>query len=223
MDRVAALDYRVFSPQKRFLSRLTSTPSILISKLKMSGKLAHVYIVDQGSTTEECHSGRTISDLDYALQYVWDKIATVLSANRKTWKVGVLGLRSDDTSNALSEGEGYENINLLQDIDEIEISHLHALQDALKPSSTEAGDAISAIVVAIDMIERHCRLGTGKQGKFGKKIVLVTDGQGDIDDGGDQAHINSIADRINELDIELIILWVLDRLLLIHRLMRIVE
>ncbi|KAG9228072.1 putative ATP-dependent DNA helicase II subunit 2 [Amylocarpus encephaloides] len=172
----------------------------------MSGKLAHVYIVDQGSTTEECHSGRMISDLDYALQFVWDKIATVLSANRKTWKVGVLGLRSDETRNTLSEEEGYENINLLQDIDEINIGHLHELQAALKPSSTAAGDSISAIVVAIDMIERHCRLGTGKQGKFGKKIVLVTDGKGSIDDGGDQAHINSIADRIDELDIELVIL-----------------
>jgi ATP-dependent DNA helicase 2 subunit 2 len=44
----------------------------------MAEKEATVYIVDVGASMGGCHGGRTISDLDWAMQYVWDKITTTV-------------------------------------------------------------------------------------------------------------------------------------------------
>ncbi|THX79202.1 putative Ku family DNA helicase [Aureobasidium pullulans] len=42
----------------------------------MAGKEATVYIVDLGESMGEKHNGREITDLDWALTYIWDKITT---------------------------------------------------------------------------------------------------------------------------------------------------
>jgi ATP-dependent DNA helicase 2 subunit 2 len=44
----------------------------------MAQKEATVYIVDLGKSMGEKHNGREISDLDWALTYVWDKITTTV-------------------------------------------------------------------------------------------------------------------------------------------------
>ncbi|EHK96413.1 putative ATP-dependent DNA helicase II subunit 2 [Glarea lozoyensis 74030] len=178
-----------------------------------AGKQAHVYIVDQGSTTAECHSGRVESDLDWSLKYVYDKIATVLAANRTTLSVGVLGLRTDESENSLyndddgPEDESYQHIAVHKELGPITLSDLGSLQEKLVPSQTEAGDAVSAIVVAIEMVNKFTTLGTGKPAKSGRKIVLVTDGQGYIDNT-DPNNLDQIALRCNELGIELIVLGI---------------
>lgn len=45
----------------------------------MADKEATVYIVDVGKSMGEKHHGRTETDLDWAMSYVWDKIATTVS------------------------------------------------------------------------------------------------------------------------------------------------
>lgn len=45
----------------------------------MAEKEATVYIVDVGALMGERNGGREVSDLDWAMQYVWDKITTVVS------------------------------------------------------------------------------------------------------------------------------------------------
>lgn len=40
----------------------------------MAEKEATVYIVDVGRSMGECHHGRSVTDLEWAMQYVWDKI-----------------------------------------------------------------------------------------------------------------------------------------------------
>ena len=44
----------------------------------MAQKEATVYIVDIGKSMGEKHNGREISDLDWALTYIWDKITTTV-------------------------------------------------------------------------------------------------------------------------------------------------
>ncbi len=44
----------------------------------MADKEATVYIVDLGSSMGEKHNGRDESDLDWAMQYVWDKITSTV-------------------------------------------------------------------------------------------------------------------------------------------------
>lgn len=57
----------------------------------MADKQATVYIVDVGHSMGEFRNGRTESDLDYALKYVWDRITTTVSCFLWSfWKDGVL-------------------------------------------------------------------------------------------------------------------------------------
>lgn len=164
----------------------------------MADKEATVYIVDLGSSMGECHNGRVESDLDWSMRYIWDKICTTVAASRKTWLVGVLGLRTDNTSNPLQENDGYENISVLQEIGPMTMTSLKELQGSIKASESMSGDAISAIIVATDMIGKAAP----KRLKFKRRIILVTDAQGPIDSDD----FDDISNQINDLGIELIIM-----------------
>lgn len=165
----------------------------------MADKEAFVYIVDVGSTMSNCNNGRTESDLDFSMRYVWDKITTTAQASRKTWNVGVIGLRTDETRNDYQDGDGYNNISVFKKLGPIVLSQLKELTNLIKPSNTEFGDAMSAIIVAAEMIGELT-----KKLKYTRRIYLVTDGQGPID--GDD--VEQISSRLNELDIELVVLGV---------------
>jgi len=78
----------------------------------MADKQATIYVIDLGSSTGECRCGRVETDLDYGMRYIWDKIATTMSADRKSWNVGVIGFRTDETNGPLAADEGYENISV---------------------------------------------------------------------------------------------------------------
>jgi ATP-dependent DNA helicase 2 subunit 2 len=163
----------------------------------MADKEATVYIVDLGSTMGQRNNGRDVSNLDWAMQYVWDRISTTVAASRKTWTVGVLGLRTDETDNAQEEEDGYENIAVLKELGPMTMTDLKALQPLIKASKTSSGDAISAIVVAIEMIDMST-----KKLKFKRRIILVTDGMSPIDDDD----LPEIASKANDSNIELIVM-----------------
>jgi len=76
---------------------------------------------------------------------------------------------------------------------------LRRLHDRLKPSSNDKRDAISAIVVAIQLISDHC-----KRLQYLKKIVLITNGTGSMDPDD----IDDIATKVKNDGIELVILGV---------------
>lgn len=58
--------------------------------------------------------------------------------------------------------------------------------------------AISAVVIAIQMITKHC-----KKLKYKRKIVLVTDGRGSMD----AEDISQITEKIKSDDIELVVMY----------------
>lgn len=163
----------------------------------MAEKEATIFILDLGASMAEIHSGRKESNLDWSMRYVWDKITDIVASNRKTLCVGVVGLRTDETNNKLQEDDGYENLAVLQELGPMSMSSLRSLQNSIKPSTTWAGDAISAIVLAVDMIDVFT-----KKLKWNRKIVLVTDGQGAID--GDD--LGDIAKKMNDSNIQLTVL-----------------
>jgi ATP-dependent DNA helicase 2 subunit 2 len=84
----------------------------------------------------------------------------------------------------------------------MEMDHLTELRRKIRPSGTDSGDAISAIVVAVHMISEFTVLKSGKPGKYARKVVLLTDGQGIMEGNG----VEAIATRINECDIELVVM-----------------
>lgn len=44
----------------------------------MADKEATVYIVDVGSSMGQAHNGRKDSDLEWAMNYVWDRITSTV-------------------------------------------------------------------------------------------------------------------------------------------------
>ena len=48
----------------------------------MADKEATVYIVDVGRSMSEKNGGRQQSDLDYAMQYVWEKITSTVATGK---------------------------------------------------------------------------------------------------------------------------------------------
>lgn len=166
----------------------------------MADKEATVYIIDLGSSMADCHNGRVESDLDWSMRYVWDKISTTVAANRKTWNVGVIGVRTDDTDHPLAgQEEGYENISVLRELGPMTMKDLAVLRDNVKASNTETGDCISAIVLGIEMIEKLT-----KKLKYNRKIILVTDGEAPIDD----SDIDDISKKMKKSNIQLTVLCV---------------
>ncbi len=165
----------------------------------MASKEATVYIIDCGRTMGETSLGRQHSNLDWALEYVWDKITTGVSTGRKTLLSGVVGLRTDGTKNDLSAEDDYQHISVFQDLSQILMPQLRKLRNELVVSNTEAGDAISALVVAIQMIIHTCR-----KLQYIRKIVLVTDARSPMQ-ADDLADITS---KLKEDSIELVILGV---------------
>jgi ATP-dependent DNA helicase 2 subunit 2 len=142
-----------------------------------------------------------------------------MSANLKGWNVGIIGFRTDDTDNPLEE-DGYQNISVSASIDTcsyavtadftqvlkplgpMEMDHLAELRRKITSNETIVGDAISAVVVAVHMISEFTTLKSGKPGKYTRKIVLLTDGQGVMEDEG----LESIAKRINDCEISLVVM-----------------
>jgi len=168
----------------------------------MADKEACVYIIDVGDSMADCHNGRVESDLDFSMRYVWDKISTTVAANRKTWTVGIIGLGTKQTHNPQNDDglEGYEHISVLQEVDAATMTTLRDLRSRVKPSRTAgSGDAISAIVVAMGMIETYT-----KKLKYNRRIYLVTNAEVALD--GDEEAIADVASRLNQLNIELTIM-----------------
>ena len=75
----------------------------------------------------------------------------------------------------------------------------------MSPSLTKGSllmkPAISAIVIAIQMITKHC-----KKLKYKRKIVLVTDGRGSIDADG----VSQITEKIKSDEVELVVMYAID-------------
>ncbi|KAL9129992.1 MAG: hypothetical protein Q9217_001714 [Psora testacea] len=162
----------------------------------MADKEATIYIIDLGKSMGERHGGRKETDLDWAMTYVWEKITSTIALDRKTATLGVVGLRTDRTENELGEQESFSNISVLQEIGQLLLPGLKELRPKIRVSNTYDGDAISAIVVAIQMISAYC-----KRLKYRRKIVLVTDGRGSLD--GDD--IPQITEKMKSDSIELVI------------------
>ncbi|KAK6542229.1 ATP-dependent DNA helicase II subunit 2 [Orbilia ellipsospora] len=166
----------------------------------MADKQATVYIIDLASSMNQTRSGRSESDLDYTLKYLWDRITTTVSNGRKTDNIAVVGFRTDGSDNSLVQSDdNYRNISVLSPMSQFLMPQIRELQKLLHLSDSEDGDGISALVVAIDIIEKYC-----KKLKYIRNIVFLTNGNGRFDFDG----IDDIVQQIKDQGIKLTILGV---------------
>ncbi|KAL4980359.1 SPOC like C-terminal domain-containing protein [Aspergillus desertorum] len=163
----------------------------------MADKEATVYIVDMGRSMGERRNGRDITDLEWAMKYVWDCITNTVATGRKTAMLGVIGLKTDGTDNELGDESHFSHISVLSGIKQFLMTDIRELDGQIEPSSVDKGDAISALILAIQMIITHCR-----KLKWKRKIVLITNGMGRMN----SENLDDIISRVKEDKIELIIL-----------------
>ncbi|KAL5435182.1 ATP-dependent DNA helicase II subunit 2, variant 2 [Paraphaeosphaeria minitans] len=161
-------------------------------RFKMASKEATVYILDLGASMGEKRHGRDVSDLDWAMEYVWDKITTTVATGRKTALMSVIGVRTDDSDLAgvMPADDGYENITVFSSLKQWLLPDIRGLQGQVKPSSTNSGDLLSAVAVAVQQIDTATTGTTGRPLKFDRRIIIVTDGRGTLDTS-DLAQITS--------------------------------
>lgn len=165
----------------------------------MSQKEATIYIVDCGRSMARRDHGRQQTNIEWSLEYVWDKLTATVATARKTLLAGVIGLRTDGTKNLLDEEEEYANITIFQELSQVLMPQMRQLRKDLVPSSTDSGDAISALVVAIQMISNTC-----KKLAYQRKIVLMTDACGAMQTDD----LPSITQKLKDDGIELVVLGV---------------
>jgi ATP-dependent DNA helicase 2 subunit 2 len=166
----------------------------------MADKQATVYIVDISRSMGEQHQERELSDLDWSLQWVWDKITAVVQTGRKTLHVGVVEMGSHFTNNMMAQDDpSYRHINILHGLSQLMLPELQKISKSLEPSEVESCDVLSAIIVGVDMIIKHC-----KQLKYTKKVVVVTNGSKPMD----ADDVEEVAEQMKKNNIELVILGV---------------
>ncbi|KAF3928883.1 hypothetical protein ABW20_dc0109269 [Dactylellina cionopaga] len=157
----------------------------------MADKQATVYVVDLASSMASHNNNRAESDLTYASRYLWDRVTTTVSSGRKTDTIAVVGFRTDGSDNNLVlNDDSYTNITVLSPMSQFLMPQIRELQKLLRPSNTEKGDGISALVVAMDIIEKYC-----KKLKYVRNIVFLTNGSGQYDFDGMDDIVKQIKDQ----------------------------
>ena len=74
-----ALSFSLVFASRLFFSISGHCQHLDLLKVTMAEKEATVYIVDVGKSMGERRQGRSVTDLEWAMRYVWDRIsATVL-------------------------------------------------------------------------------------------------------------------------------------------------
>ncbi|KAF6765925.1 SPOC domain-like protein [Ephemerocybe angulata] len=140
-----------------------------------------------------------ITNLEWALRYVKTKVQEMIFNGRKTDQCGVIVFGSETTDNIVNvQTGGYENVQEYIPIGTPNVNTLAKL-DALEPS-TATGDPIDGLIVALETQGQYL----AKKKTWTRKIVLVTDGQTEIE----MEDWEVTVDRMNELDVRLTIVGV---------------
>ncbi|KAF1919022.1 ATP-dependent DNA helicase II subunit 2 [Ampelomyces quisqualis] len=175
----------------------------------MAGKEATVYILDLGQSMGAKRHGRDQTDLDWALEYVWDKITNTVATGRKSALMSVIGCRTDETDlyGIMEEADGYEHLHVFTELKHgYLLGDIRKLQDYFKPSKTNEGDLLSALALAVQMIDKATSGKNGNPLKYDRRIIIVTDGRGSLD----TEDLEQIAIKIKSPDapIQLVLLGV---------------
>ncbi|KAJ1534652.1 ATP-dependent DNA helicase II subunit 2 [Cladochytrium tenue] len=147
----------------------------------MAQKEATILVLDVSPSMWAAGASPDDSHLAKATLAIHHILHAKIVGGRKTDLIGVVFVGSNremchssavplisNTNNALSQNnEGYERIRVVADIGMVDL-------DLLKYITYDCEKVVDGIVVAIDMLERHC-----KKLKWIKQILLFTDGRSD--------------------------------------------
>ncbi|KAF0411993.1 SPOC domain-like protein [Gigaspora margarita] len=165
----------------------------------MADKKVTIYIIDVGPTMWQVERKPGVTGLDLARKAVLIMLEAKVITGLKSDVTSLLLFGTDDTNNYMNDQTGgYEHVTTLYPIEQPSMSILRTVNNNL-PHGKVKGDAFDALIVALGMIDLHCR-----NLKFKKKIYLLTDGESPIN----SSDFDAVLRQINESNVELNILGI---------------
>ncbi|KAJ3283149.1 X-ray repair cross-complementing protein 5 [Rhizoclosmatium sp. JEL0117] len=152
----------------------------------MANKEAAVLLIDVGRSMWRTKDSHGISHLDSACMAVQHILHSKIIQGRKTDLVSVMLVGTDETDNHVNEANGgYEHITTYTDIEMANLKTLEFVTGGCVKGQG-SGDILDGIVVAVSLLDRHC-----KHLKWAKTIFVLSDFSSPIN----QADTRSIIQR----------------------------
>ncbi|CAG8571194.1 4356_t:CDS:10 [Cetraspora pellucida] len=165
----------------------------------MADKKVTIYIVDVGPTMWQVEHKPGVTGLDLARKAVLIMLEAKVITGLKTDLTSLLLFGTDETNNYMNDQTGgYEHVTTLYPIEQPNMSILRTVNNEL-PRGNVKGDAFDALIVALGMIDLHCR-----KLKYTKRIYLLTDGESPIN----SSDLDAVLHQINDSNVELNILGI---------------
>lgn len=163
----------------------------------MASKEATVIVLETSAFLNQKRQNRNKTDFEYTVEYVLSKVSDIIIRGRKSDVLGIVAYRTEDTDNSMSTSSaGYNNISVWLPMSEgPSLGQLQEIQERLRiPSTNRNGDPISALIVALDMINNFCG---GR--KYRKRIIMTTSGEGSLD----SSDMEKISQTMNTISMKL--------------------
>ncbi|KAJ3176406.1 X-ray repair cross-complementing protein 5 [Geranomyces variabilis] len=150
-------------------------------------KYATAIILDVNPSMRELRPGNTKTAQQRATEAIFQILHSKIIAGRKRDVVTLVEVGTAETDNVLADGSDYQHVSAYRfesddDSDPLlAMADLHLLKYIEQGGArgTGNGDLMDAIVVAVHMLDQHCR-----HLKFEKRITIFTDAQSPIDNNG---------------------------------------
>ncbi|CAN6665055.1 hypothetical protein TRVA0_036S01134 [Trichomonascus vanleenenianus] len=143
------------------------------------------------------HGSRAVNDFQWGMNYIYTALAEKVMMARKTVYVGVLGARAGPSMYKGRKVYWREYMGIGQ----VFSKHVRAVRAEMTPSQSEDGDVFEAVIHAAELVKEFC--GTKK---FLKRIILVTNGSGELSVSESDLAIKNLQDagiRLTILGIDL--------------------
>ncbi|KAI8590134.1 SPOC like C-terminal domain-containing protein [Geranomyces variabilis] len=148
-------------------------------------KYATAIILDVNPSMRELRPGNTKTAQQRATEAIFQILHSKIIAGRKGDVVTLIEVGTAETDNVLADGSDYKHVSAYRfesdDDPLLAMADLHLLKyiDQGGARGTGNGDLMDAIVVAVHMLDQHCRTL-----KFDKRITIFTNAQSPIDNDG---------------------------------------
>ncbi|KAJ3154968.1 X-ray repair cross-complementing protein 5 [Geranomyces michiganensis] len=147
--------------------------------------MATAIILDVNPSMRELRPGATKTAQQNATEAIFQILHSKIIAGRKGDVVTLIEVGTEETDNVLSEGESYQHVSAYrferEDDPLLAMADLSLLKYIEQGGAlgTGQGDLMDAIVVAVHMLDEHCR-----KLKWEKRITIFTDARGSIETDG---------------------------------------
>ncbi|KAI8808002.1 SPOC like C-terminal domain-containing protein [Cladochytrium replicatum] len=143
----------------------------------MANKEATIYLLDVGKSMwrdRAAGNDGPVSYVDQAKYILLRLLSAKIQSGRKTDFVALVLVGTDESDNALADGEQYLHVTTKFDFEPATIPFLRFIDQELTKGDS-LGDIMDGFIVSLDLMTTHC-----KHYKYSKTVYILTDGNDEI-------------------------------------------